>query len=83
LQFADRGNASGPNFFAAVLRSSTFLGDQFVYDAIVKNELLVGKSRTVPAFSERGIQLYVDPSEIMVFPNSESKNRLLSLEQNS
>jgi ABC-type Fe3+/spermidine/putrescine transport system ATPase subunit len=83
LQIADQRNASGPNVFEAVLRSSTFLGDQFVYDAVVKDELLVGKSRVAPALSDRGIQLFVDPSDIMVFPGAESKDRLLSLEQRS
>jgi len=83
LQFADRGSASGPNFIAAVLRSSTFLGDQFVYDALVKDELLVGKSRVVPAVINGGIQLFVDPSDIMVFPGAESKDRPLSIEQQS
>lgn len=81
LQITDRGKTSGSNCFEAALRSSTFLGDQFVYDAVVKDELLVGKSRMVPARSDCGIQLYVDPSDIMVFPGAERKDHLLSLEQ--
>ena len=83
LQITERGKASGPNFFEAALRSSTFLGDQFVYNAIVKDELLIGKSRIVPARSDCGIQLYVDPSDIMIFPGAERKDHLLSLEQRS
>jgi iron(III) transport system ATP-binding protein len=72
LQIIDRPNASGQNSFDAVLRSSMFLGDQFVYDAVVKDQLLVGKSRLVPTRSDRHLQLYVEPSDIMVFPHPES-----------
>jgi len=81
LQIVDRGNVSGQNAFDAVLRSSIFLGDQFIYDAVVKNQLLVGKSRLVPTRGDRKLQLFVEPSEIMVFPNSEMKDRVLSPEQ--
>jgi iron(III) transport system ATP-binding protein len=73
LQIIDRPNASGQNSFAGVLHSSTFLGDQFLYDAVVKDQLLVGKSRFVPTCSDRTLQLYVDPSDIMLFPSSESR----------
>jgi ABC-type Fe3+/spermidine/putrescine transport system ATPase subunit len=83
LQITDKGKTSGPNCFEAALRSSTFLGDQFVYDAIVKDELLIGKSRVVPARRDCGIQLYVDPADILVFPGAERKDHLLSLQQRS
>jgi ABC-type Fe3+/spermidine/putrescine transport system ATPase subunit len=62
------------NCFAATLRTSTFLGDQFVYDAVVGDQLLMGKSRAMP--SDKVAQLYVDPSDIMAFPGSDSKERL-------
>ncbi|HEY3168165.1 MAG TPA: hypothetical protein VGK57_13095, partial [Candidatus Binatia bacterium] len=83
LQIVDRGNVSGPNAFDAVLRSSIFLGDQFIYDAVVKNQLLVGKSRLIPTGGDRKFQLFVEPSEIMVFPHSEMKDRILSPAQRS
>jgi iron(III) transport system ATP-binding protein len=83
LQIVDRSHACGQNSFDAVLRSSMFLGDQFVYDVIVNNQLLVGKSRVVPTCSDRNLHLYVESSDIMVFPDSESKDRILSLEQRS
>ncbi len=76
LQILDDSNAAGQNSFKAVLRASTFLGDQFVYDAVVKEQLLVGKSRMVPTSGDRGIQLYVAPSDIMVFPGDEIKDRV-------
>ncbi len=62
-----------------VLRSSTFLGDQFVYETFIKNLLVTGKSRLIPARDDRRLQLYVDPAEIMVFPYSERKNRITAL----
>lgn len=80
VQIVDSAMSCGQNSFAAVLRSSTFLGDQFIYNAIVKDQLLVGKTRLVPTRSDR-LQLYVEPSDIMIFPHSESKERLSPLAQ--
>jgi hypothetical protein len=37
----------------------------------------MGKSRLIPVCDDRRLQLYVDPAEIMVFPHSESKDRIL------
>jgi iron(III) transport system ATP-binding protein len=78
LQIVDRSHAPGQNSFSGLLHSSTFLGDQFTYEAVVADQLLVGKSRVVPICNDRTLQLYVDPSEIMIFPESESKNRPLT-----
>ena len=58
------------NHFQAVLGSSTFLGDQFVYDAVAKDQLLLGKSRFVPMRKDQQLHLFIDPSDIMVFPAS-------------
>ncbi len=81
LQIVDGANASQPNAFDGLLRSSTFLGDQFVYEAFVKDMLVTGKSRLVPHRDDRRLRLYIDPVEIMVFPFSESKDRVLAPEQ--
>jgi hypothetical protein len=32
----------------------------------------------IPVRDDRRLQLYVDPAEIMVFPHSESKDRILA-----
>ncbi len=81
LQIVDGSHCGGSNAFDGLLRSSTFLGDQFVYETVIKNLLLTGKSRVLPACDDRHLQLYVDPAEIMVFPYSESKDRILAPEQ--
>jgi iron(III) transport system ATP-binding protein len=81
LQIGDRNHASVQNSFDAVLRSSVFLGDQFTYDTVVNDQRLIGKSRLVPTASDRKLQLFVEPSEIMVFPRAEMKGRGLSGEQ--
>jgi iron(III) transport system ATP-binding protein len=81
LQIADGLRLSGNNVFEAVLRSSTFLGDQFVYEVFIKDVLVTGKSRLIPARDDGRLQLYIDPAEIMVFPFSESKDRILAPEQ--
>ena len=78
LLILDRPSVSGRNSFQALLGSKTFLGDQFVYSAVIQDEVLVGKSRLVPTQNERELRLYVDPSEIMVFPGSEKRNLLSS-----
>ena len=78
LQIVDGSNSCRQNVFEAVLRSSIFLGDQFVYEVFVKDLLVTGKSRLIPMRDDRRLQLYVDPSEIMVFPHSESKGRELA-----
>jgi iron(III) transport system ATP-binding protein len=81
LQIVDASHGAGHNAFDGVLRSSTFLGDQFVYEAFIKNLLVTGKSRLIPARDDRRLRLYVDPAEIMVFPHSESKDRILAPER--
>ncbi len=62
---------AGPNILRATLRSSTFLGDQFFYHAVVQNQSLAGKSRVIPLHGDGSLYLYVDPGDIMVFPAGE------------
>jgi iron(III) transport system ATP-binding protein len=83
LQIAEGTALCRRNAFDAALRSSTFLGDQFVYEAVVRDSLVTGKSRLLPTGGDRRLQLYVDPAEIMVFPHSESKDRILARDQRS
>jgi len=79
LEIADGNTAEGQNCFTAALRSSTFLGDQFVYEAIVNDHLLIGKSRVVPARDGRPLRLFVQPADLMVFPRSDVNDRQVSL----
>lgn len=76
LEIADHNSSAGQNCFGATLRSSTFLGDQFVYEAVIQDQLLVGKSRLVPARGDHQLQLFVRPADLMVFPRSEDKSHL-------
>ena len=66
------------NTFPAALGFSTFLGDQFIYDAAVNEIRLLGKSRTLPSSNGRKLYLYVDPEDVMVFPASEKNTAFLS-----
>jgi iron(III) transport system ATP-binding protein len=77
LEIADRNTSVGQNCFSAVLRSSIFLGDQFIYEAVVQDQLLVGKSRLAPTGRDRQLQLFVQPADLMVFPRAEAKDQLL------
>jgi iron(III) transport system ATP-binding protein len=70
VQIIDCSTVGQHNVFRAVLRSSTFLGDQFVFDASVNETVVTGKSRSLPISEDRCVQLFVDPGEIMVFPQS-------------
>ncbi|HEY7219443.1 MAG TPA: ABC transporter ATP-binding protein [Candidatus Binatia bacterium] len=81
VQIVEAAKGCARNWFEAALRSSTFLGDQFVYHAIVKDQPLVGKGRLLPTRSNLPVRLYVDPSDIMVFPRSERTESLTSTEQ--
>jgi len=63
------GDPSGQsNVLQAALRSSTFLGDQFVYSVVVRDRLLVGKSRISPVCPNGQLCLRVDPADLLVFP---------------
>lgn len=58
----------GRNVLNGRLRSSTFLGDQFLYDVMIRDYLFVGKGRMIPAHADGHLCLYVNPADIMVFP---------------
>jgi iron(III) transport system ATP-binding protein len=57
------------NCFRAAIGSSTFLGDQFIYTAVVNERQLFGKDRTIPETSDGTALCRVSPSNIMVFPS--------------
>lgn len=56
------------NCFRARIGASTFLGDQFIYTAVVNERQLFGKNRTIPESSDGTALCRVSPSDIMVFP---------------
>jgi len=66
---ANTGNER--NTFRATLRSSTFLGDQFLYDVEFREHVFVGKNRVLPVRGHSEVCLHVDPADIMVFPADE------------
>ncbi|HEY3304156.1 MAG TPA: ABC transporter ATP-binding protein [Candidatus Binatia bacterium] len=55
------------NAFRATLRSSMFLGDQLICHVAVGDHLFAGKCRTVAVTSGGGVQIHVDPDDVMVF----------------
>ncbi|MFQ5850616.1 MAG: ABC transporter ATP-binding protein [Candidatus Binatia bacterium] len=72
LAVVDRPFGTGENTMRANLRSSTFLGDQFIYDVVIREHALVGKSRIISTQRNGQLNLYVDPADIMVFPASDN-----------
>jgi iron(III) transport system ATP-binding protein len=81
LQIALQEDVSRENIFEVDLRSSIFLGDQFVYETTVDDLLIVGKSRVPPNCGGRRLRVYVDSSDIMVFPRAASGGLSLSDER--
>jgi iron(III) transport system ATP-binding protein len=78
LQLVGQTDVSRQNVFEVNLRSSTFLGDQFVYETTVDNLLIIGKSRVPPTCGDRCLRVCVEPSDIMVFPRSGSGDKNVS-----
>jgi len=72
LQILGEPDPVHPNVFEADLRSSIFLGDQFVYETTVGDFLVIGKSRFLPTCGGRRLRVCVEPADIMVFPRSQS-----------
>jgi len=56
------------NTFRGTLRSSTFLGDQFLFHVAFQDHVFVGKNRALPVRGHSEVCLHVDPANIMVFP---------------
>jgi iron(III) transport system ATP-binding protein len=65
LHFAN--GAEQANSFGGRITTSTFLGDQFIFSAMVNGQLLVGKNRNIPQAPDGTVELRVQPSDIMVF----------------
>ncbi len=81
LQICGHDNTARQNSFAAALRTSTFLGDQFVFEVAAAEQLLLGKSRLLPSCADRQLKLFVEPSDIMVFPQPKERDSLIAPEQ--
>lgn len=67
LSLAD-GFENQTNILQAKLQSSTFLGDQFVFTAMINDRPLLGKSRVAPVQKDGIVVLRVEPENIMLFP---------------
>lgn len=74
LTIVDSPSGTGSNTMRANLKSSTFLGDQFIYDVVIREHALTGKSRMISSQGNGQLNLYVDPADIMIFPASERVN---------
>ena len=82
LTVVEGQTATDTNVLQATLRTSTFLGDQFIYHVEVRDQALVGKGRSVPLQKDGKLFLYVDPADVMVFPAGQ-KTGLNVLEQSA
>ena len=80
LTVVEDHRATDSNVLQATLRTSTFLGDQFIYRVEVRDQSLVGKGRSIPAQKDGKLYLYVHPEDVMVFPAGQ-KTGLTVLEQ--
>ena len=80
LTIVEAHRSDHANILQGTLRSSTFLGDQFIYCVEVRNQSLLGKGRTFPVKKDEVITIYVDPADVMVYP-ADQKTGLTVLEQ--
>lgn len=72
------GSENETNTLWARLQSSTFLGDQFVFTAIINDRPLLGKSRVAPVQKDGMIALRVEPENIMLFPARHDLSLIMS-----
>jgi ABC-type Fe3+/spermidine/putrescine transport system ATPase subunit len=82
LTVVENHRATDSNVLRAAVRTSTFLGDQFIYCVAVRDQLLIGKGRSIPAQNDGKLYLYVNPEDVMVFPAGQQTG-LKVLEQSS
>ncbi|MEE8514748.1 MAG: ABC transporter ATP-binding protein [Gammaproteobacteria bacterium] len=73
MNFSDEAFGQEPNHFFADLRKTTFLGDQYTFDAFAEDTKLVGKSRIAPKLQADKLHISVEPSDLMIFP-ADDKN---------
>jgi iron(III) transport system ATP-binding protein len=73
LGFSEETFSQKPNNFLADLRNTTFLGDQYTFDAHAGESNLVGKSRMPPKLQNDKLHIAVDPADLMIFP-ADDKN---------
>ena len=78
LQLLGGSNGAQANGCNARLGGSTFLGDQFIFDARVGDVNLIGKSRLDPGMHGKEVKLFIDSNDIMIFPASEASGRVLA-----
>ncbi len=71
IGFAEASDDGTDNTFRAQLKSSVFLGDQFVYDVTTEDTQITGKSRFVPTADGDALRLRVPRDDVMVFAADE------------
>ncbi len=62
------------NLLEARLVDRTFLGDQFLYTAVVAGHTLIGKARVIPTADGALVRVGVAPADILVFPAAEAND---------
>ncbi len=68
LRFGQDSSGFDTNVLPATLISAMFLGDQFLFEVVVRDQALVGKSRTLPAEAGGSFHLFIPPADIVAFP---------------
>jgi iron(III) transport system ATP-binding protein len=74
LTAADGLPGADRNLLEGTLTTSTFLGDQFLYTAIVRGQTLLGKGRVLPGADGSPVRLQVVPSDVLVFPAAQASD---------
>ncbi len=66
------------NHIQADLRNSTFLGDQYIFEALAGTAQLDGKSRVAPALQADKLHIAIEPSDIMIFPANDENTSFIN-----
>ena len=78
MAFSESSDSAQTNHFQADLRSATFLGDQYIFEAHAGNVQLDGKSRVAPTLQADKLHIGIEPSDIMIFPATDENTTFIN-----
>jgi iron(III) transport system ATP-binding protein len=77
MGFSEEPFSTQMNHFQADLRNTTFLGDQYIFEALAGASKLDGKSRIAPQLQADKLHIAIEPSDIMVFPANDENTTFI------
>ncbi len=78
LNFSEESFDGQTGHIQAGLRNSTFLGDQYIFEALAESIKLDGKSRIAPKLQGDKLHIAIEPLDIMVFPADDKNTNFIN-----